>query len=256
VQTYTGHKHPIFAVEYVDRGNLVASCDNTIHVWDMERGSRKILFEQSESTYTCFAPIDDGRALVSGTALGTINFSDLRTRSETCEWKLPSNQSGQPKCICIDTATNIVAVGQNTGYITLIDLKSGLLLHTWRAHDGHVAMLKAHAMHDNHFIVSCSNDRSLVLWNITKSLPMLEKTFKGHRDPIQSFDFHNNDLLSVAGHKLAAGSLESADSVVTLQRMRMQKSSLKPNQLTTINVLHNHQLILIGSEDGNIKCCY
>eukprot|EP01121_Diplochlamys_sp_Union-15-3_P012101 TRINITY_DN3583_c0_g1_i2.p1 TRINITY_DN3583_c0_g1~~TRINITY_DN3583_c0_g1_i2.p1 ORF type:complete len:196 (-),score=17.89 TRINITY_DN3583_c0_g1_i2:58-645(-) len=194
--------------------------------------------------------------MIAGTSSGTITFADLRNRYETFEWRLPNNQSGIPRTLCIDHGLNIIAVGQSSGYITLVDLHSGLLLHTWKAHDGSILNLQCYVMNDTHFIVSSSTDRLLCLWNISKPVPYLEKTFKGHREPIQSFDIHQNDLLSVAGHKIAAASLDSQESVVKLERMRLQKSSLKPNQLTTINILSIHQLILIGSEDGHIKCCF
>ncbi len=56
--TYSSHKQSITSVQFVDRGNLVASCDgSTIHIWELERGLQ-IMQLENEHGYSAFEPSD------------------------------------------------------------------------------------------------------------------------------------------------------------------------------------------------------
>jgi WD40 repeat protein len=265
-QTYTGHRSAVSCVDFVDRGSLVASCDGSIHIWELERAMRVMQVEHS-SSYLTFCGHQDGRVVVGATA-ASITFTDLRAPLEQCEWILPNNQSGQPKALCIHTVdTNLMAVAQTNGYVTLIDMRSGLLLYNWRAHDAPIIDLKPYGTS----LISSSQDRTIAMWDITgcgtaggslmstvsnSGNPRLVTNFKGHREPVISFDVYQDDLFTVSGHKLSIAALRGQGSVVKLERRRLLKSSLKPNHLTTINVLPWHQLAVVGTDDGQVKVVY
>jgi len=256
-RTYYGHRHPVFEVKFVDWDYKVASCDGTVHVWDFEVG-KCVLQLEDEASYGSLDSLNDRAMLTMGTNNGVVTLRDVRGNSTNAiEWRLPQAQSGPIKAITTVPDMSMIAIGQSQGYITLVDYRYGILMNSWRAHDGQILNLKSHKMNGSNYLVSSSTDRLLALWNVSKSPACFEKTFKGHRDPIQSFtiysDGFSNELLSVAGHKIAVASMDTAQQDVKLQRMRFQKSSLKPNQLTTVNALPFHHLMLISSEDGQIK---
>lgn len=314
-QTYTGHKASVSHAEFVDRGNLVASCDGTLHVWELERGTRlanleaatvspyasstaagkefsgsTLNFSSSSSPspfFTCFTSHQDGRVIVGGTSVSTVTFTDLRADADVvCEWFLPSttfsspsgsssSSSGSslssssstgssnspapyPRSISLGLMDqNMMLVGQMSGHITVIDVRSGLLLHHWRAHDAPITSLKP-VPDSPGFMVSSSLDKTLALWdvsNASSASPQCLTYFKGHSDPNISFDVFRGSLYSVSGQKFSIAPLFNQPSSVLIEKRKLLKtSSLKlTNQLTSFAILQSQHMALLGSDDGTIK---
>lgn len=172
----------------------------------------------------------------------------------------------------------MIAVGQSSGYITFIDTRSGLLLYSWHAHDGAVLDLKPWNDGHNSFLVSCSQDRNVALWNIhcqvsqsspwnssisparsthtnsvLSSVPTQQCLYKGHRDTMVCFDTYQDCLFSASGHKVSVSPLATPHPQVKLDRKRLLKPSIKPNYITCMSVLPSSQLLLLGTEDGQIR---
>eukprot|EP01126_Amoeba_proteus_P027711 TRINITY_DN27463_c0_g1_i1.p1 TRINITY_DN27463_c0_g1~~TRINITY_DN27463_c0_g1_i1.p1 ORF type:complete len:413 (+),score=60.77 TRINITY_DN27463_c0_g1_i1:131-1240(+) len=221
--TYLGHKHSILDVSFVNSGTHVASCDTEIHVWDCHRVNLmyKIGNDFSENPLTCMSPIgEDGKALVFGLLNSRICFNDTRVGSQiVMEWLVPSSQGGHPRAICVDPHEKVLSIGTSTGYITLIDIRSGLLLHTWRAHNGFISQLKVTNYDD---LLSSGSDQVINVWNLQK--PTLIRTFKGHRDPI-NFDVYEQHLVSVSGKLVSLETLNIHNDcpVINLQFQNFQK---------------------------------
>jgi WD40 repeat protein len=313
-QTYSGHKFPINQAEFVDRGNLVASCDGSIHVWELERGTKlthmdaySVSAHASNSSlakgeggggpsalFTCFASHQDGRVLVCGTSLSTVTFTDLRAEQEVvCEWYLPttipgtstssssSSSSGSstgsssgissgsasissagaaayPRAISLGHIDqNLMVVGQSSGHMTLIDIRSGLLLYNWRAHEGPISSVKA-VPDASGYLVSSSLDKTIYLWDIanaSQTSPVGLTQFRGHSDSHISFDTFRGNLYSVSGQKIAIAPLFGQPSSVLLDKRKLIKTNaLKlTNMLTSFNILQLQHLALVGYDDGSIK---
>jgi len=302
-QTYTGHRLAVTHAEFVDRGNLVASCDGSVHVWELERGTKLASMEAAvvssyasntsrdrdssspSTSFTTFSSHQDGRVLVCGTSLSTITFTDLRAEQEVvCEWYLPTNNavsisstspgsmsgalstssttstSAQsfPRSISLGHLDqNLIVVGQSSGHITLIDIRSGLLLHNWRAHDAPITSLKSVPECPGYF-VSASLDKTMALWDISnasKSSPAILTHFKGHSDPHISFDIFKGTLYSVSGQKISIAPLFGQAATIILEKRKLVKTNaLKlTNYLTSFNVLQSQHLALVGADDGTIK---
>lgn len=310
-QTYTGHKNSVFQSEFVDRGNLVASCDGSVHVWELERGTRLTFMEASSTSawaansanrdssptnnalFTCFTSHQDGRVLVCGTSLATVTFTDLRADQDVvCEWYLPTQNpsfgasaasssplntspgltSGTTSLSSLTTVggstfprsislghldQNLMVVGQSSGHITLIDIRSGLLLHNWRAHDGAITSLKP--VYDAPgYLVSASTDKTISLWdvaNANSTSPQGLTCFRGHSDANISFDIYRGSLYSISGQKIAIAPLFGQPASVLLDKRKLVKTNaLKlTSMLTAFNILQSHQIALIGGDDGSIR---
>jgi hypothetical protein len=299
-QTYTGHRFAISHAEFVDRGNLVASCDGSVHVWELERGTRLANMDAASissyasnssrdpsspnsTVFTCFTSHQDGRVLVCGTSLSTVTFTDLRAEQEVvCEWFLPSSAtapssynaaslvgssatatnpqvvSTYPRSISLGHLDqNLMVVGQSSGHVTLIDIRSGLLLHNWRAHDGPITSLKSIPDAPG-YLVSASIDKTISLWdvaNANNSSPAPISHFRGHSDPHISFDIYRGNMYSIAGHKISISPLFGQPHNVVLEKRRLIKTgALKlVNQLMSFNILQSQHLALVGGDDGTIK---
>jgi WD40 repeat protein len=301
-QTYTGHRFAVTHAEFVDRGNLVASCDGSVHVWELERGNKLANMEAASvsayasnssrdrespsAVFTCFTSHQDGRVVVCGTSLSTVTFTDLRAEQEVvCEWYLPTNAATSSSSVSQGPASgpggssgtttgaspstyprsislghldqNLMVVGQSSGHVTLIDIRSGILLHNWRAHDAPIISLKS-VPDAPGFLVSASLDKTIALWDISNAntaSPSILTHFKGHSDPLISFDIFKGTLYSISGQKIAIAPLFGQPSLVTLEKRKLIKTTaLKlTNQLTSFNVLQSHHLALVGADDGTIK---
>lgn len=301
-QTYQGHRSPVFQTEFVDRGNLVASCDGGVHVWELERGTRLTYLDASSvsssppnsnsAQFTCFTSHQDGRVLICGTSLSTVTFTDLRAEQDVvCEWYLPtlnpsisgspssSSSSSNPLASSGSSSSaslnanssptypralslghldqNLLVVAQSSGHISLIDIRSGLLLHNWRAHDGPITSLRP-VPDASGYLVSASIDKTIALWDIANanfSSPQGLTYFRGHSDTNIAFDIYRGSLFSVSGQKLAISPLFGQGPSVVLEKRKLLKTNaLKfTNILTSFNILQSHQIALLGADDGSIR---
>jgi len=97
------------------------------------------------------------------------------------------------------------------------------------------------------------------VWDINQQLPPCIKTLKGIRDTTLNFDIYEDgdEVYAISGQKIMGMQLdESTESVVHPIPFRIQKNPLKQNQLATLNVLPLHQMVLIGTENGEINICF
>jgi len=190
-----------------------------------------------------------GRILISGSAL-TIGFHDIRMGSKaTVEWILP--KYGEPKVILDLSRINVIAVGQSHGFITLIDKRSGLLLHTFRAHSNAVHQLKTY----KNKLISCGTDNNLNLWDVNQQpTTTLLKPVREYT----CFDTYieGNELYAINGQKIVGMSLEDDLDSVHLINFKAQKNTLKHTIITTINVLPVHEMVLLGTDSGEINICF
>lgn len=252
--TYMNHKQAVFSLQFLDRNKAIASCDNSIHIWDIETKRRYYLLEHP-SNFHSFCCNADEKIIIGGTGQSTIIHIDLRTKDDYLEWLLPSNQNSIPKSLCIyDYDQNLLAIGQSSGFITVIDIRTGVLLYNWKAHDGQVLDIKRYS--DNPIrLVTSGVDKYINVWdveNFTENKKNIIAQFGGHQDPIIAFDIYKDELFSVSGTKISSAFLDQV-GFVKLHKKKILKTSLKPNQLTTANVLYNQQLLLVGTEDGQVK---
>lgn len=53
-------------------------------------------------------------------------------------FQITLNPSGLIRCLAIAPSGNWVAAGQSSGSITVLDTRTGLVISSWRAHEGEV----------------------------------------------------------------------------------------------------------------------
>jgi WD40 repeat protein len=127
-------------------------------------------------------------------------------------------------------------------------------MDTWKAHDGQVLKLMPL---DSHYLLSSSADRTIVQWDMRFSPPQPHRVFKGHADAVVGMAIFGNDIISAGGHKLGCFSLfdsgEPPGSVVKTDTHRLNQSK---TNITSLDVLKYHQMLVIGGEDGSVRICY
>lgn len=262
--TYQGQRiQTIQTVNFVDYGRLFGLCDgNMIQLCDVESGTLMAKLEH-DSGYLTFEPFDDERALIAVTGGGAqLHQIDVRTERIVGEWQVSS--AGGVRSLCVlprlrssdGLRAPFVAVGHAGGYVSIIHMHTGQVRWQWHAHEGAVTDLIPLTMS----LITTSQDRNLALWTL-EDPPSLVHLYKGHRDPVIGAAVIEEDLFSIAGPRLGICPLRLAPAtgennnivVKIIHRTRIQKQSLKPNQLVALAAVPLHRLLVVGTEDGLIK---
>lgn len=82
--------------------------------------------------------------------------------STRCRSRWKSGHHGAIRSICVDPSSSWVVVGFSTGLLSLLDVRTGILLYCWRAHESDVTKIRATP--GNNFVTG-SADHTAALWN-------------------------------------------------------------------------------------------
>ncbi|KAL7197331.1 hypothetical protein ACSBR2_019971 [Camellia fascicularis] len=170
------------------------------------------------SLYTCMHHLEFIEKLVVGTGNGSLRFIDFTRGQKLHIWRSESGESSFPSliyaiCACgsnkmeADGAVaspSWIAAGLSSGICRLIDVRSGNIISSWRAHDAYVTKLAAT---DEHLLISSSLDRTLRVWDLRRNLPSHPIVFRGHSDTVSSFSMWRQDVISIAKNKIGLSSL-------------------------------------------------
>ncbi|KAK9672098.1 hypothetical protein RND81_12G076200 [Saponaria officinalis] len=221
------------------------------------------------SLYTCMHLLENVEKLVVGTGNGSIRFIDAASSEKLHMWNSDSTDYGFPSlvsaiCSCGSDKTDAnsphswIAVGLSSGNCRLLDVRSGCVVASWRAHDGYVTKLAAP---EDHYLVSSSLDKTLRIWDLRKSLPPEPIVYKGHTDSILDFAVWGQDVISVSKNKIGLSSLAgTADEygqhrVVRQALYTADRGTRNMSMLSSIAILPFSRLFLVGTEDGQLKIC-
>ncbi|KAL8618351.1 hypothetical protein ACOMHN_047423 [Nucella lapillus] len=263
--TYQHHKKSVFSVVYVESMRQVASCDSTVHVWDPYTGVSLCQLESPRySPAVALQPIPAPSPLVlMGTTEATLRnqwsvyslmmhvlydgrFLDLRTCKYGHEFKCSTGSLGLLRCVGVCPEGSWVAVGFSTGVISILELDSGLLLSSWKAHDGEILQLKAYSRHK---LVSSSFDGTLKVWNVEGGQEICP--LKGPSDPVHCFSFYREQVLSATTAN-RIGVHSSVSEHAHFSSVKLRSDTFK-GVLTSMAVLPLNRALLLGSDNGTIQ---
>lgn len=74
------------------------------------------------------------------------------------------NSIGLIRSICVSPNGYWVAVGQASGLLTVLDVRTGMVLASWKGHEAEVLQLSA--INDN-ILLSSSLDQTVSAWNVS-----------------------------------------------------------------------------------------
>jgi WD40 repeat protein len=206
-----------------------------------------------------------GGGIVGGSVNGTsLHLIDLRMGRIVYEWQV-STSLGTVRSVSVLSHLNssdglrapFVVVGHSSGYVSVVHLHTGQVRWQWHAHEGAITDIVSMTTS----LVTASHDRNMALWSL-QDPPSLIYIYKGHRDPVAGCAVIEHELFSIAGPRLGICPLHlpstSANSPINpvvkiMHRTRIQKQTLKPNQLTALTAVPLHRLLVLGTEDGLIK---
>ena len=193
VKTFHGHTNWVYSVSISPDCTMIASGskDHTIHLWDAQKGECCLVIEgHSDYVYSVVFSPTNSQLLISASHDGTVQQWDIEGH------KVGSVYEGNYVALSSD-GTRLVSWEWRGKIATVWDFDSGVV----------VAKLQPPGGGFNHCCFSPDGkfvaggvDKTIYIWDITRSDPCLVETFIGHTEVITSLVF-STSLISSSGDK-------------------------------------------------------
>lgn len=250
--TYSEHRKSVFYVGQLNCSQEVVSCDGTVHLWDQYTGKLVRSYDAIDgknpitSVTTMPAPHS---SIVFGSADSVLRFIDPRKPGLQHEFRLAYNNvgAGLIRYLTVSPAGRTVAAGFSSGFIVLLDARTGLVLKGWPAHEGDILQMKAA---EGNLIISSSTDYTLSVWKDLENKPL--RQYKSQSDHVHAFDIYGSEIVTgTVSNKIGVYSMADI-SLSPVSSTKLSSENFR-GTLTSLAVLPTKRLLLLGSENGAIR---
>uniref|UniRef100_A0A3P8NY48 WD repeat-containing protein 81 n=1 Tax=Astatotilapia calliptera TaxID=8154 RepID=A0A3P8NY48_ASTCA len=250
--TYNDHRKSVFYVGQLEASQEVVSCDGTVHLWDQYTGKQIRLHETVDGknpiTAVTTMPAPHS-SVVYGSADSVLRFIDPRKPGLQHEFRLACNNvsAGLIRYLAVNPSGRTVAAGFSSGFIVLLDARTGLVLKGWPAHEGDILQMKAA---EANIVISSSTDYTLTVWKDLEHKPL--RLYKSPSDPIHAFDLYGSEIVTgTVANKIGVYSMADI-SLSPVSSTKLSTENFR-GTLTSLAVLPTKRLLLLGSENGAIR---
>ncbi|KAG5305817.1 WDR81 protein, partial [Pseudoatta argentina] len=245
--THTGHKKSILSLTFLESLRYAVTCDGMIHCWDPYMGSLLGCPESSRPVpvnILASSPSPSTTLLVGTTDI-TLRVIDCRTFQYVNEMKISMNPTGLIRCIAVSPSTNWVALGQASGFLTILDTRTGLIIASWKGHECEILQLEAI---NETTIVSSSLDQTIAVWSAIDG--KLKFHMKGATEPVHCMAMHEQALvIGTTANRI--GVYTAVETTASLSSSKLRSDAFK-GILTALAVLPLNRLLLLGADNGGI----
>ncbi|KZS10887.1 Uncharacterized protein APZ42_024536 [Daphnia magna] len=250
---YQQHRKPLLGVCFIDTARLAASCDGAVHLWDPFVGTSVRQLDASSSckfpTVTAMKALPAQTVLVTATAEGTLRMLDTRSPSTyQQELRISPVAAGLVRCLATGSNGYWVAAGHSSGILSLMDTRTGMLLASWKGHEGEVLQVNGWTSpNGSQHLISSSLDQSISVWSADDG--KLKFNFRGTSEPVHC-------LCTTGGGELVTGTTANRIGVYTSLTSNANFSSTKLRSdtfkgvLTAMAVVPLNRMLLLGSDSG------
>ncbi|XP_028818419.1 WD repeat-containing protein 81 isoform X2 [Denticeps clupeoides] len=250
--TYSEHRKSVFYVGQLEALQEVVSCDGAVHLWDHFTAKQLRTYDalDGKNPITAVTTMPAPHcSVVFGSADSVLRFIDPRKPGLQHEFRLSyTNMSaGLIRCLAVSPGGRTVAVGFSSGFIVLLDARTGLVLRGWPAHEGDILQLKAA---EGNLVISSSSDHTLTVWKDLEPKPLHQ--YKSPSEPVHAFDLYSSEIVTgTMSNKIGVYSM--TDISAGPASMTKLSSENFRGTLTSLAVLPTKRLLLLGSENGAIR---
>ncbi|XP_037320742.2 WD repeat-containing protein 81 [Pungitius pungitius] len=250
--TYNDHRKSIFYVGQLEALQEVVSCDGTVHLWDQYTGKQIRSYEavDGKNPITAVTTMPAPHcSVVFGSADSILRFIDPRKPGLQHEFRLAYNNvsAGLIRYLAVSPSGRTVAAGFSSGFIVLLDARTGLILKGWPAHEGDILQMKAA---EGNLVISSSTDHTLAVWKDLEHKPL--RQYKSQSDPIHAFDLYGSEIVTgTVANKIGVYSMADI-SLSPVSSTKLSSENFR-GTLTSLAVLPTKRLLLLGSENGAIR---
>ncbi|XP_038159213.1 WD repeat-containing protein 81 [Cyprinodon tularosa] len=250
--TYSEHRKSVFYVGQLESSQEVVSCDGTVHVWDQYTGKLVRSYEAVDGknpiTAVTTMPAPQS-SVVFGSADSVLRFIDPRKPGLQHEFRLAYNNvsAGLIRYLAVSPSGRTVAAGFSSGFIVLLDARTGLILRGWPAHEGDILQMKAA---EGNLVISSSTDYSLTVWKDLENKPL--RQYKSQSDHIHAFDLYGSQIVTgTVANKIGVYSMADI-SLSPVSSTKLSTENFR-GTMTSLAVLPTKRLLLLGSDNGAIR---
>ncbi|XP_069568426.1 WD repeat-containing protein 81 isoform X1 [Brachyistius frenatus] len=250
--TYNDHRKSVFYVGQLESSQEVVSCDGTVHLWDQYTGKHIRTYEavDGKNPITAVTTMPAPQcSVVFGSADSVLRFIDPRKPGLQHEFRLAYNNvsAGLIRYLAVSPSGRTVAAGFSSGFIVLLDARTGLVLKGWPAHEGDIVQMKAA---EGNLVISSSTDHTLTVWKDLEHKPL--RQYKSHSDPVHAFDLYGLEIVTgTVANKIGVYSMADI-SLSPVSSTKLSSENFR-GTLTSLAVLPTKRLLLLGSENGAIR---
>ncbi|XP_005402665.1 PREDICTED: WD repeat-containing protein 81 isoform X1 [Chinchilla lanigera] len=246
---YAQHRKSVFYVGQLEALQYVVSCDGAVHVWDPFTGKTLRTVEplDSRGPLTAVAVVPAPHASITmASSDSTLRFVDCRKPGLQHEFRLGGGLNpGLVRSLAVSPSGRSVVAGFSSGFMVLLDTRTGLVLRGWPAHEGDILQIKAV---EGSVLVSSSSDHSLTVWKELEQKPTHH--YKSASDPIHTFDVYGSEVVTgTVANKIGVCSLLEPPSQATT---KLSSENFR-GTLTSLALLPTKRHLLLGSDNGVIR---
>ncbi|KAF9194137.1 hypothetical protein BGZ50_006616 [Haplosporangium sp. Z 11] len=251
LMTYNGHRRgAIFDLHFTTgggsfgTGDIVASCDGQIHLWEPETGKTVHQFSSGKSPVVTMIPIHRSRYIIAGHGDGTLGFLDSHSHIALHNWRATSYQGVTVKVVTTNSAETLIATGFSNGTVSLLEARTGTLVGNWRVSDNEISQLKFYT--DDILITSASSDHMVCIWNV-HTLTLI-KSIRGTSEII-SLEIFKDEIITMHHNNSISFTPINDDSLAYTSKF---KSSAIRSSISCISILPMNQLLVLGCMEGDL----
>ncbi|KAF9420996.1 hypothetical protein HW555_002979, partial [Spodoptera exigua] len=244
--TYSGHKKGVLSLTFLESLRLAVSTDSVVHIWDPFMESVVSQLDSLKSPVSIVRTLaGPSAAVLAATTDATLRVIDARTPHTSHELKLPMSATTFIRCMCVSSSGGWAACGLASGHVAVTDLRTGLTIAAWKAHDGEVLRL---ATVDEHRLLSSGLDQVTALWRPDDG--ELIAHLKGSTEPVHCLSVYYKELISgTTNNRIGVHTSLSQDASFSSTKLR---SDTFRGVLTCMAVLPLNRLLLLASDNGTI----
>ncbi|KAG0090334.1 hypothetical protein BGZ93_009359 [Podila epicladia] len=251
LMTYNGHRRgAVYDLHFATgggsfgTGDIVASCDGQIHLWEPETGKTRHHFMTGRTPVVTMAPIFRSRYIVAGLMDSTLSFLDSHTHANLHTWRSTSFLGVTIKVVTTNPSETLIASGFSNGTVTLLESRTGTLVGSWRASDNEITQMKFYT--NDILITSAPADHMVSLWNV-QTLTLI-KSIRGTSE-IVSMEIFKDEIITMHYNNSISFTPINDDSLAYTSKF---KSSAIRSSISCISILPMNQLLVLGCMEGDL----
>jgi len=247
---YSGHRKSVFSVSFLPGPGLAVSCDGGVQLWDpFVMGTVREFDTGRDSNRVTFCAVrplaEPGQGVVAATSEGGVRLIDTRAAGSGTELRVSYGAAGLIRSLAVGREGNQLAVGHSSGYISMLDIRTGRLRTGFKAHDGEVLTLTN--ISTNHF-VSTSLDQTASGWKWEDG--RLAANLRAPPEPLHCVCPHQGEvIMGSTANRLTIQQGVDTESPATVHKLR---GDLLRGNLSQVACLPLNRLLLLATDSGYI----
>ncbi|KAG0200908.1 hypothetical protein BGX33_010720 [Mortierella sp. NVP41] len=251
LMTYNGHRRgAVYDIHFATgggsfgTGDIVASCDGQIHLWEPETGKTVHQFNTGKAPVVTMVPIHRSRYIVAGLVDSTLSFLDSHTHLSLHNWRATSYLGTTIKVVTTNPVETLIATGFSNGTVSLLESRTGTLVGNWRASDSEISQMRFYT--NDILITSAPADHMVCIWNV-HTLALM-KSIRSTSD-ILTLEIFKDEIITMHHNNSISFTPINDDSLAYTSKF---KSSAIRSSISCISILPMNQLLVLGCMEGDL----